>query len=120
MMVTGYVAVALAGGVMGSWVSISRPMKPPQQGMARRSPGGVVGLLAFLAILLVAGVVIVAVLAVRALTPDAYHAPASFAVTTFMLCVSAAVWWIALDRNADLLEQKREGMIDVLAKSVDV
>src|SRR5438045_8492129 len=52
---TGYVAVALVGGVMGSWVSITRPIKPPQQGMARRSPGGVVGLVAFLAILAVAG-----------------------------------------------------------------
>jgi hypothetical protein len=116
---TGYVAVALVGGVMGSWVSITRPIKPPQQGMARRSPGGVVGLVAFLVILLVAGAVVLAVLAVRALTPDAYDQAASLAVTTLLLLVSAAVWWIALDRNADTLERHREGMIDVLAKSAD-
>jgi hypothetical protein len=117
---TGYAAVALIGGVMGSWVSITRPIKPPQQGMARRSPGGVVGLLAFLAMLVVAGGVVLAVVAVRKLTPDPYHNAASLAVTSLLLVAAAAVWWIALDRNADTLEQHREGMIDVLAKSVDV
>ncbi len=118
--VTGFLTVALAGGVMGSWVSITRPIKPPTQGMARRSPGGVVGLVAFLAVLVVAGTVVLAVFAVRALTPDAYDQPASLAVTLLLLLVSAAVWWIALDRNADTLERHREGMIDVLAKSADV
>lgn len=120
MYATGFVAVAFAGGVMGSWVSITRPMKPQERGMARRSPGGVVGLLAFLAILLVGGAVVLAVLAVRALTPDAYDAPASLAVTTVAMLVSAAVWWIAIERNADQLERHREGMINVLAKSADV
>ena len=120
MYATGFVAVALMGGVMGSWVSITRPIKPPQQGMARRSPGGVVGLLAFLAVLVVAGAVVLAVFAVRTLTPDAYDDAASLVVTSLMLIASAVVWWIALDRNADTLERHREGMIDVLAKSTDV
>lgn len=120
MYATGFVAVALAGGVMGSWVSITRPIKPPQQGMGRRNPGGVVGLVAFVAVLAVAGAVVLAVFAVRALTPEAYKLPASIAVTTLLMFVSAAVWWIALDRNSDTLERCREGMIDVLAKSADV
>jgi hypothetical protein len=117
---TGYAAVALIGGVMGTWVSITRPIKPPQQGMARRSPGGVVGLLAFLAMLVVAGGVVLAVFAVRALTPDAYDNVASLAVTAVLLIAAAVVWWIALDRNADTLDRHREGMIDVLAKTADV
>jgi hypothetical protein len=120
MYATGFAAVALMGGVMGSWVSITRPIKPPQQGMARRSPGDIVGALAFLAVLVVAGVVVLAVFAVRAITPDAYDNAASLTVTSLMLIASAVVWWIALDRNADTLEQHREGMIDVLAKSTDV
>jgi uncharacterized membrane protein YfcA len=101
-------------------VSITRPIKPPQQGMARRSPGGVVGLVAFLAMLVVAGGVVLAVVAVRALTPDPYDNVASLSVTTVLLNAAAVVWWIALDRNADTLERHREGMIDVLAKSADV
>jgi hypothetical protein len=116
---TGFAAVALAGGIMGTWVSITRPMKPPQQGMARRSPGGVVGLVAFIVVLLVAGLVVLAVLAARALTPAPYQNLASLAVTSSLLVVAAAVWWIALDRNADTLVLYREGMIDVLAKSAD-
>jgi len=118
--VTGYAAVALMGGVLGTWVSITRPIKPPQQGMARRSPGGVVGLVAFLAMLVVAGCMVLAVVAVRALTPDPYDNVASLSVTTVLLLAAAVVWWIALDRNADTLERHREGMIDVLAKSADV
>jgi hypothetical protein len=117
---TGYAAVALMGGVLGTWVSITRPIKPPQQGMARRSPGGVVGLVAFLAMLVVAGGVVLAVVAVRALTPDPYDNVASLSVTTVLLIAAAVVWWIALERNADTLERHREGMIDVLAKSADV
>jgi cytochrome bd-type quinol oxidase subunit 2 len=88
--------------------------------MARRSPGGVVGLVAFLAMLVVAGGVVLAVVAVRALTPDPYDNVASLSVTTVLLIAAAVVWWIALDRNADTLERHREGMIDVLAKSADV
>ena len=119
MFTTGYVAVALAGSVMGTWVSITKPIKPPQQGMARRSPGGIMGVVAFLVILLVAGAVVLAVVAVRALTPAAYDEPASVVVTTLLMLGSAVVWWIALDRNADVLDLRREGMIDVLAKSTD-
>jgi hypothetical protein len=119
MYTTGYLAVALAGGVMGTWISITKPIKPPQQGMARRSPGGVMGLVAFLGIIVVAAAVVLAVVAVRALTPAPWHELASAVVTVLALLVSAVVWWIALDRNADVLELRREGMIDVLAKSTD-
>ena len=65
------------------------------------------------------GVVVLGVLAVRALTPDAYDMLASLLVTGAMLAVSAAVWWISLERNAEQLVQGRERMIDVIAKTAD-
>ena len=119
MLVTGFLAILLTGGVLGTWVSIAKPVKPPQLGMGRRSPGGLIGLGAVLGLLLAAGGIVLAVMGVRAITPDAYDAMAGWVVTSCFLIVSAVIWFIALERNADLLETHREVMIDVLAKSSD-
>lgn len=116
----GYLAVVFAAGVIGTWVSLSRPIRPPQQGMARRSPGGAVGLGAFLVILVVAGVVVLAVWAVRALTPDAWDTTASVVTTALCLAISAGIWWVSVDRNAELLDRQREKLAEVLGKSADV
>ncbi|MEQ1831914.1 MAG: hypothetical protein ABL977_02580 [Candidatus Eisenbacteria bacterium] len=119
MLASGYLATLFAGSALGTWVSISKPVKPPQQGMARRSPGGLIGLGAVLVLLLLAGAIIVTVLGARSVAPAEQDLLASTVVTLAFMAAAAAVWWIALERNADLLEVKREGMIDVLAKSVD-
>lgn len=119
MLASGYLTILFAGAVLGTWVSIAKPVKPPQQGMARRSPGGLIGLGAVLTLLVLTGAIIVSVVGVRSLTPDAHDLLASTVVTGVFMAAAAAVWWISLERNADLLEVKREGMIDVLAKSVD-
>lgn len=119
MLATGYLATLLAGAVLGTWVSIAKPAKPPQQGMGRRSPGGLVGLGAVLVLLLLAGAIVVSVMGVRALTPAPFDLAASTAVTSLFMVIAAGIWVIALERNADLLETHREGMIDVLAKSSD-
>ena len=117
--VIGYLAIVLAAAVIGSWISITRPVKPRQLGMTRRSPGGVMGLVGFVAVLVVGGGILLAVLAVRAVTPGRYHFGASLAVTSVLFTVAFVVWWISLDRNANQLELHRETMIDVLAKSAD-
>ena len=119
MLATGYLAALLAGAVLGTWVSISKPVRPPQQGMGRRSPGGLIGLGAVLVLLLLAAAIIVSVMAVRALIPDPYDLVASTVVTSVFLVVAAMLWLISLDRNADLLETHREVMIDALTKSSD-
>lgn len=119
MLVSGYLAVVLAAGVLGTWVSIMRPMRPPQQGIGRRSPNGMVGLLAVLTILAIGASVGVAVWAARSLTQDGYDGVVSLAVTLGCLFVSGALWWLALNRNADSLERQREAMIDAIAKSAD-
>jgi len=116
---TGWLALLLVGGVLGTWVSVRFPTRPPERGLGRRSPGGAAGVSALLGMLALAGALIVAVLAVRALTPVAYKGVASLVVTTLAAAAAAAVWWIGLERNADLLEQGRERMIDTLAKSAD-
>jgi len=67
----------------------------------------------------IAGALAFAVYVVRSLTPDAYDEAASLAVTSLAACAAAVVWWIGLDRNADVVEQSRERMIDVLAKASD-
>ncbi len=119
MYVLGYLAVMLSAAAIGSWISIAKPVKPRQVGMTRRSPGGIMGVVGFLSVLAMGAAVVLAVLAVRALTPAPEHQIASLAAAGVMLLVACGVWWISLDRNADQLETHREIMIDVLAKSAD-
>lgn len=119
MLASGYLAMLLAGSVLGTWVSIAKPIKPPQRGMARRSPGGLIGLGAVLVLLLLGGAIVVVVMGARSVTPDAHDLLASTLVTLVFLSLASAIWWIGLERNADLLDTHREGMIDVLAKSSD-
>lgn len=119
MLASGYLALLLAGSVLGTWVSIAKPIKPPQRGMTRRSPGGLVGLGAVLALMLLGGAIVVTVMGARSVTPDAHDLLAGTVVTLVFMGVASAIWWIALERNADLLDTHREGMIDVLAKSSD-
>jgi hypothetical protein len=119
LVATGWLALALASGVLGAWISIRYPMRPPERGMGRRSPGGIAGVSALLAMFALTGALILAVIAVRALTPDAYDEVASVIVTLLAAIAGAGVWWIGIDRNADTLEQYREKMIDTLAKSSD-
>jgi hypothetical protein len=116
---TGWLAIALTGGVVGTWISARFPIRPPERGLARRSPGGPAGLGALLGMFAIAGALILAVIAARSLAPEALKETVSLVVTSLALCVAAGVWWIGLERNADTLEQNRERMIDVLAKSSD-
>jgi hypothetical protein len=118
--VPAYLAVLLVAGVIGTNISIRQPVKAPEKGMARRSPGGLIGIGGFFAIVLTALAIGLMVFAVRALTPDPHDALASAIVAFMALAVTAAIAWISLDRSADLLEQRREKLIDVLAKSADV
>jgi hypothetical protein len=115
----GWLAMALTSGVIGTWISARFPKRPPERGLGRRSPGGVAGLGAVFGFFAMAGALIVAVIAVRSLTPDRYDELASVILMSAAAGVAAVVWWIALDRNADVVEQNRERMIDALAKSSD-
>jgi len=119
LMLTGYAAVALLAAAVGTWVSIAHPMKPRERGLSRRSPGGVVGLAAYLAVLVVAAALVLAIVAVRSLTPDRWDALASHAVAVAALVLAAGVWWLAMDRHADELERSREKLVDVIAKTAD-
>jgi hypothetical protein len=119
LVITGWLALAFVAAVAGTWVSVRHPTRPPERGLARRNPGGAVGLGAVLSFFLAAGVVVLAVVVTRSFTPDPYKELASVIVTTLMACASGAVWWIGVERNADLLVQNRERMIDVLAKGSD-
>jgi hypothetical protein len=118
--VPAYLAVLLVAGVIGTNISIRQPVKAPDKGMARRSPGGLIGIGGFLAIVLTALAIGLMVVAVRMLTPDAHDALASCIVALMALAATVAIAWISLERSADLLELKREKMIDVLAKSADI
>ena len=116
---TGWLALVLLGGVLGTYVSVRFPTRPPERGLGRRSPGGPAALGALLAMLAIGAALVVLVIAVRRLTPDAYDGVASLIVTALAVCIAAGIWWIGLERNADLLELGREKMIDTLAKSSD-
>ena len=117
--VTGWLALALASTVLGTWISARFPMRPPERGLGRRSPGGPAGAGALFGMLAIAGALILAVVAVRALTPDPWKETASLVVTSLAAGAAAGVWWIGLERNAGVVERNRERMIDVLAKSSD-
>lgn len=119
MYLTGYLAVALVAGVIGMNVSIRQPVKAPERGMARRSPGGLIGLGGFLAVMATVLAIALVVVAVRAISPAAYDRSASIAVTSVALVIALVIAWISLDRGADLLEQRRERLIDVLTKTAD-
>ncbi len=118
--VPGYLAVVLVAGVVGMSVSIRQPVKAPDKGMARRNPGGLVGLGGFFAVMLTGLLIGVMVYAARVLTPDAYDSIASAIVTCTALAIAAVIATIAIERTADLLQEHREKMIDVLARSADV
>ena len=66
-----------------------------------------------------AGALVLAVVAARALAPAAWKETASLVVTTVAACAAAGVWWLGIERNADVVEQTRERMIDVMSKSSD-
>ena len=117
--VTGWLALALASAVLGTWISARFPMRPPERGLGRRSPGGPAGAGALLGMLAITGTLILAVVAARALAPERLKETASLVVTSLAACAAAGVWWIGVERNADVVEQNRERMIDVLAKSSD-
>ena len=119
LVVTGWLAMLLASALFGTWISASHPTRPPERGLGRRSPGGLVGVGAVFVMLALAGALVLAVFAVRALTPDRYDELASQLVVTLAAGVAAGAWWIGLERNADTLERCREKMIDTLAKSSD-
>ncbi len=119
LMATGYLAVVFVGGAFGTWVSIVHPTRARTEGMSRRGPGGIVGLLAYLAVLVVAAAIVLGVVAARSLTPDAYDGAASLVVTTLALLACFAIWWISLSRHADELERQREKMIEAIAKGSD-
>ena len=118
--VPGYLAVVLIAGVVGMNVSISQPVKAPDKGMARRNPGGLIGIGGFFAVLLSALAVGLLVYAARILTPDPFDPLASAMVALLSLAVATGVAAISIERSADLLERKRERMIDVLARSADI
>ncbi len=119
VMITGYAAVTFVGGALGTWVSITRPSKPQERGLSRRGPGGVVGLVAYLVVLILAGAILLAVIATRSLAPDAHDGLASLLVASLALIVCVALWWLSLERNADELERHREQMIGEIAKTAD-
>src|SRR5262249_10202679 len=102
-----------------TWVSIRFPIRPPERGLGRRSPGGPAALGALIGMLALAGALVTMVIAVRALTPSAYRGAASLLVTTLAACAAAGVWGLTLERNAAQPDQGREQMIDTLAKSPD-
>lgn len=119
IMISGYLAVMFVAASFGTWVSIAHPKKAPSAGVSRRSPGGVVGLGVYLAVLVVAGAILLGVVVVRSLAPDAYDAPASLGFTSFALVVCMAIWWLSMSRHADELERRRERMVEELAKSTE-
>jgi hypothetical protein len=119
LVATGWLAIALTGGVLGTWISARFPTRPPERGLARRSPGGAAGVGALLGMFAVAAALILAVVAARSLAPEPMRETASLVVTSLAVCAAACVWWVGLERNADALEQNRERMIDVLAKTPD-
>ena len=119
LMATGYSAVVFVGAAFGTWVSITRPTRMRTDGMTRRSPGGIVGFVAYLAVLVVAAAIVLGVMAARSLAPDAYDAAASLGVTFVALGLCIVVWHLSMTRHADELERQRERMIDAIAKSSD-
>jgi len=119
VVITGWLALALSSIVLGTWVSARFPMRPPERGLGRRNPGGPAGVGALLGMFAITAVLILAVVAARALTPEPWKEAASLVVTSIAACAAAAVWWIGIERNADVVEQNRERMIDTLAKSSD-
>jgi hypothetical protein len=119
VLVPGYLAIAFVAAMIGLAISIRRPTKPPAQGMGRRNPDAVGGLLGLVAVLAAVGVLFGLVAAVRAITPDPWDRAASTVLTSSAMLLTGLVAWIAIDRFADLMERNRESMIDVLAKSAD-
>lgn len=119
LMVSGYLAVVFVGASLGTWVSIAHPKRAPTQGVSRRSPGGVVGIGVYLAVLVVAAALVFGVVVVRKLAPDAADAPAALGFTSFALVVCVAIWWLSMTRHADELERQRERMVGELAKASD-
>lgn len=120
LMAMGYAALALLAATVGTWVSIAHPTKPRERGLSRRSPGGVVGLAAYLAVLVLGAALVLAIVAARSLTPDAYDTLASHVVAGVALVLAALVWWLAMDRHADTLERSREKLMDVVGRTADV
>jgi len=119
LLVPAFAALAFASAVVGTWVSIAHPTKPRERGLARRGPGGLTGILAYFAVLVMAAALVLTVLAARSLTPEPFRPLAGPLTALVALVLAAGVWWIGLERHADSLERSRERLITVLARTSD-
>jgi hypothetical protein len=119
LMVSGFLAVMFVGAALGTWISIVHPKRAPTHGMSRRSPGGIVGVGIYLAVLAVAAAVVLGVVVVQRLVPDAADASASLAFTSITLVACVGIWWLSMSRHADELERQRERMVEEIGKSTE-
>jgi hypothetical protein len=113
----GYAALGLVAAALGTWMSITHPVQPPQRGMARRNPGGVIGVLALLCVVAAGGVIVGMVALARWLAPPSLDALAGALAGAVCLAVAAVLWWVSLERNAETFEAGREKLIEVLART---
>lgn len=116
----GAAAVVFGVVALGTWVSIRWPVRARRRGLSTRGDSGWGGLVVFLGVAAIIGVVFGVVWAARGVAGPAFAAPAGIAVSTVMLAAAAATWWVSLDRNAGALLGNRERLIEVIAKVEEV
>jgi hypothetical protein len=116
----GAAAVVFACVAIGTWVSIRWPVRARTRGLSSRGDAGWGGFAMFAGTFAFAALVFGLIWATRNLAGPAYATPAGFATATVLLAASAAIWWISLDRNATELLQRRERLIEVIARVEEV
>ena len=127
-MLMGAFAIALVSLAVGTSVSLRRPTRARQRGMAMRGNTGWAGFAYSFGIFAAAGAVGGLIWGARWLTARefAVHARGQaaadvvgLALSVLMLAAAFAIWWRSLDLNARTLVESREKLIEALARSSD-
>lgn len=116
----GALAVLFAAAALGTWVSIRWPVRARRRGISTRGDAGAGGFAMLIGTVAAAALVGATIWAARSTAGARWAGLAGLGVAAVFLAAGSALWWISLDRNASELLERREKLIETIAKIEEV
>lgn len=113
----GALAVMMVALMVGNHYSIANPRKPASRGFARRGGGSLASMLGILIVLAASAAVAGLVWLARRLSPASFAPGVGMTVAVLLALGAIALWWLSIGRAGQLFLDRREKLIEVLAKA---